>query len=56
MIAGKRNNDVSFLVHEIEKLVRGEGGTEAFGFGGEEDNVVVRAFAMSEEREFVCFG
>jgi hypothetical protein len=53
--AGERDEDVSFLLQEFEKVVRGERRAEAFRFAGEEEDVVVCSLAMSEQRELVGF-
>jgi hypothetical protein len=49
------NNDVSLLFQEFEYVVRSEGGAEAFRLRGEQEDVVVCALAMFEERELGSF-
>jgi len=35
-------------------LVGGQSGAKALRFGGEEDDMVIGTFAVTEEREFIC--
>ena len=56
LFAGEGEEDISFLLHEVEDVVRAEGWTKAFRLCGEEDGVVVSSFAMLEEGEVAVFG
>jgi hypothetical protein len=46
--AGQRDENVSLLLQEFEKVVRGERRAEAFRFAGKQEDVVVCSLAMSE--------
>jgi hypothetical protein len=54
VIARECDNNVSFLLHEVEELIGGQSGAKAFRFGGEEDDMVISTLAVTEEREFIC--
>lgn len=55
-LAGQSQQDVSILVDEVDEQLGGEVGAEALGLGGEEHDMVVRAFTELEEGQRVVLG